>query len=304
VEFSKGRLRCLFAIWIETGSAMNIGICVKIIPDPSIVFLNEKHRLDPDDMVYMINPCDLVAVEEALKLMSAGYADSVTVVSIAPAEAEGVLRRCLAMGATRAVRLWDDAFNNAYNDAIGITLAHILRQFPLDLIFCGHSADDEMGYSGYLIAEVLGIPFIQNVVYMNAPKNNRIMVTAKLAEGKREKIEAGLPVVVGIEDSLNEPRYAGLTAMMAAFRSKVETVDLEAVGLSAKDVRSKIKTIGLSPPRFRSKKIFMPDSNLSAPDRLRQIMNGGIAEKKEALYEGSAEELSQKFVRYLNRLNL
>lgn len=284
---------------------MDIGICVKIIPDPSVVFLNEKNRLDPDDIVHMINPCDLVALEEALRLKDAGHADNVTVVSIAPPEAEGVLQRCLAMGATGVVRFWDEAFIDLYNDAVGNTLAHILKQFPLDLIFCGHrAADDEMGYTGYCMAEVLGIPIIQNVVHINAPKNNRIVVTAKLADGKREKIEAGLPVVVGIEDNLNEPRYAGLTAMMAAFRHGIETVDLETLGLSAKDVRSKIKHVRLSPPRFRSKKIFIPDSSLSAPERIRQIMTGGIAEKKEALVEGSPEELSQKFVQYLNQLDV
>jgi electron transfer flavoprotein alpha/beta subunit len=294
----------LFAIWVATGSIMDIGVCVKIIPDPSVVLLDEKHRLDPNDRVYMINPCDLVALEEALRLKDAGCADKITVVSIAPPESEGVLRRCLALGAARAVRLWDNAFNKLYNDAVGITLAHILGQCSLDLVFCGNqAADDEMGYTGYLVAEALGVPFIQHAVQIDVPKNNRMVITAKRAEGKREKIEAGFPVVVGIADNLNEPRYATLPALMTAFRSRVETVDLKAIGLSEIDVRSKIKLVGLSPPRFRSKKIFIPDSNLSASDRLRQIMSGGITEKKEVLHEDSPETLSQKFVQYLNQLD-
>jgi len=305
VEFTAGRLRYLLAIWLKGKNAVNIGICVKIIPDPGVIALDKKRHLDPHDVVYMINPCDLVAVETALGFMETGSADLVTVVSIAPPEADGLLRRCLAMGVTRAVRLWDDAFKDFYNDATGITLTYILRQFAVDLIFCGHKADDdEMGYTGYQIARVLDWPFIQKAVHIHAPQNDRVEVTSKLDGGNREKIEIGLPVVIGIEDGLIEPRYAKLPTLMAAFRSKIETVDLKTIGLLAKDLRSNINHIGFSLPRLYIKKGFMPDSLLPAPERLRQIMNGGIAEKKETLIEGSAEELSQKFLRFFNRLNV
>lgn len=284
---------------------MNIGICVKIIPDPNVVVLNARQQLNPDDLVYMINPSDLSAVETALALKNRERADCVTVVSIAPPEADELLQRCLAMGVTRAIRLWDDAFHRTYHDAAGKALAFLLRPLAADLIFCGHKADDdEMGSTGYRIAETLDMPFIQKVVHIENPKNNRIVVTRKLDGGNREKIETGLPAVLGIVDSLIEPRYAKLPQLLDAFRTEIEAVDLATVGLSTEHLRSKIKHFGFSPPRLVVKKSFMPESHLPAPERLRQIMNGGIIEKKETLVEGGTDELSQKFVRFFNRLKV
>ncbi len=285
---------------------MDIIVCVKIIPDPNVVLLDEAHRLDPNDRVDMINPSDHAAVGEALRLQAASKAGSVTVISIAPPPADALLRRCLAMGVNRAVRLWDESFDSAvYNDQAGMILACMVKQLDFDLILCGHKADDdEMGFTGYRMAEALGLPFIASAVHIDALGNDRIVVTGKRDGGMREIIEAGFPVIVAVDDGRSEPLYPDVSAMISAFRSEVETLDLAAVDLTTADVRSKIKCLGLSPPRFRAKKIFLPDSDLPAPERLRQIMNGGIIEKKDALFEGDAEELSRKFVRYVNRQKL
>ena len=270
-----------------------------------MIALNKKRQIDPDDRVLMINPCDLGAVETALRLKDLCAANRVTIVSVAPPQADGLLRRCLAMGATRAVRLWDETFLGVYNETVGIVLAAMLRMLETDLVFCGYKAhDDEMGYTGYQVAENLGFPFIQRAVKIQVPRKNCIVATTKLDGGGRERIEAGLPAVVGIEDGLVEPRYAGLTPLMNAFRSEVETVGLDTIGLTQRDLRSNLKHVGFSPPRPIVKKVFMPESHLPAPERLRQIINGGIAEKKETLVEGSDKELSRKFLRFINRLHV
>ena len=61
-----------------------------------------KRTLDRASMATITNPDDLAAVEAALKLKDETGAQ-VTVVSMGPPPAEGMLRECIAMGADDAV---------------------------------------------------------------------------------------------------------------------------------------------------------------------------------------------------------
>ena len=284
---------------------MDIAVCVKPVPDPNIVSLDARNCLNEDDLVPILNPHDLAAVEEAIRLKEKNKAEGVTVLSIAPPSAERFLRRCLAMGADRVVRLWDAPFNTPYTDAAGIALAQVIGRLSLDLILCGQKASDyEMGFCGYVIAAQLGAPFIQRVVEIEIPQDGKLRVTSKREGGNREIIEVGPPAVLGIEAGLNEPRYASLPNFIASLRQKVEQYDLKAFGLSEKGVESKTRLEGFSPPRPRPKKIFVPDSHLPAAERMRLVMSGGITEKKGGLCEGNPEELSQKFIEFLNQVDL
>jgi len=110
-----------------------------------------------------------------------------------------------------------------------------------------------------------------------------------------------VPVAVGIEGDMNAPRYAGLSTLMAALRADITQFDLDEIGMTEQEIVSGIKFIGVSPPRPRPKKYFKPDSRLSAVDRLRLIMSGGLAEKNEKSVEGSPEDISREFVRFLHQ---
>jgi len=285
--------------------SLHIAVCVKPIFDPSIVSLNAESHIDKEDLFPILNPRDLRAVEEAMRIKENHLVESVTIVSIAPPSMDGLLRRCLAMGADKAVRLWDDSMNNIYNDAIGIVLAHLIGYFSFNLILCGHKAsDDDMGITGYVIAEQLGIPFVNKAVNITLSKQGKVTVKSKLEGGNREIVETSLPVVVGIEMDIYEPRYASLPSLISSLRKPIEQLDLKTIGLSEKEIATKIQFEGFSQPHLRPKKLFTPDSNLSAAERLRLVMSGGIAEKKEDLFEGSPEELSHKFIQFLDQIDI
>ena len=82
---------------------MRIYVCVKQVPDTSgKVAVNANGTLDRASMATITNPDDLAAVEAALKLKDETGAQ-VTVVSMGPPPAEGMLRECIAMGADDAV---------------------------------------------------------------------------------------------------------------------------------------------------------------------------------------------------------
>jgi electron transfer flavoprotein beta subunit len=287
---------------------MNIVVCVKPVPDPSIISLNAENELEEDSLVYMLNPSDLAAVEAAVRLKENDGSHSVVTLSMAPLAMEGLFRRCLAIGADRAILLWDKTLADSDSYAAGVVLAKAAESFSPGLILCGQKAvDTEMGYSGYVIAAQLGIPFVGRVVRMEILPSGKVMVESKLEKGNRERVEVSFPTVLGVDDSLNEPRYASLPSLIAALKGEVERYSLKELDLPESEVGaggSKIKVAALSPPKPRPKKLFVPDSNLSAAERMQQVMSGGVASEKKDLFEGSPEELSQKFVQFLRQVNI
>ena len=80
---------------------MDILVCMKLISvrrfADQIPSDSPAGRLKNGDLT--ANPADLTALEAALRLRDAEGSGRVTVMAMAPAAAEPVLRRCLAMGA-------------------------------------------------------------------------------------------------------------------------------------------------------------------------------------------------------------
>lgn len=290
---------------------MNIVVCVKPVPDVSIVSLNTHldGHLDQDDFVYIVNPCDMVAVGEAVRIKGDNPEGQVIILSMAPPSTERLLRRCLAIGADEAMLLWDTDFHEADSFATGIILAEAIQSLECDLILCGNRANDTgAGMAGYVIAERLNIPVVSRVTNIQlSPNNHKLMVERKLERGNRERIEVCLPSLLAMEESLNEPRYASLPSLLTALRKDIKQCNLRGLKKPTVEMElknSKTKVIDMSAPRPRPKKPFTPDSSLSAAERMRLIMAGGVTEKKEELFNGTPEEMSLKFLQFLDQLNI
>jgi len=155
---------------------------------------------------------------------------------------------------------------------------------------------------------MLDIPIASRVTKIELlADHNTLMVDRKLGKGNRERIEITLPAILAIEDNFSVPRYASLPSLFRSLRKKIMRYDLRKLGLAYKEARlnkPKTKTINISVPKPRPKRIFTPDSNLSAAERMRLIMSGGVAEREEELFEGSPKDLSLKFVTFLKRVTV
>src|ERR687885_1670672 len=89
---------------------MKIAVCVKQVPEAT-----GSRRLDPASKRLdrsgeaALNPFDVHAVEEALRVKERTGEGEVVVVSMGPQKAMDALRKALAMGADRAVLVTDAA---------------------------------------------------------------------------------------------------------------------------------------------------------------------------------------------------
>ena len=118
---------------------MKIAVCVKEVPDSAA-----PRRIDPATLRLdrsgegALNPWDLSAVEEALRLVEA-QGGEVVCVSMGPERAAGSLRKALAMGADRAVLVSDPALAGSDLLATSLVLADGARARAAPISSCSAS---------------------------------------------------------------------------------------------------------------------------------------------------------------------
>ena len=124
---------------------MKIVVCIKQVPDTTDVKINpETNTLVREGVVSIVNPFDMYAIEEAIRIKEMVGGDStVTALTMGPPQAEAVLREAIAMGCDDAVLLTDRAFAGADTWATAYVLARAIERIGgYDLILCGERATD------------------------------------------------------------------------------------------------------------------------------------------------------------------
>ena len=87
---------------------MKIVVCAKQVAmlGDEVEFTDDGRSVDPDYLEFALNEWDTFATEEALQIWERlGGEGEVVVVTAGDEEAEEAMRRCLAMGADRGVRI-------------------------------------------------------------------------------------------------------------------------------------------------------------------------------------------------------
>ena len=92
---------------------MNIVVCLKQVPDTTVVKIDQKTgTLIREGVPSIINPEDKHALEAALCLKES-HGGKITVISMGPLQAKDALREALCMGADDAILITDRAFGGA-----------------------------------------------------------------------------------------------------------------------------------------------------------------------------------------------
>lgn len=199
---------------------LSIAVCIKPVPDPKHY---DKIKIDPvkktvvrEGISTILNPCDKHALEAALQLR--GSDGAVTVITMAPPNAEETLREALAMGADAAILLTDRAFAGADTWATSYTLAAGLKKAgPFDIIFTGtESADGATTQVPAQLAEWMGWPHLWNAVNIEKMDETSLRVRTK-AESEWSDYQIILPCLLAMSRESNKPR---LTSLMGVIKAK------------------------------------------------------------------------------------
>jgi electron transfer flavoprotein beta subunit len=237
---------------------VHVVVCGKVIPDASVTLqidLDTK-RLKRKDQPHELDPAAASAVEEALRLTEK-HGGSVTFVTMGIADVTVGIRRALAMGATAAVHLLDDAL--AGSDTLGTAkalAAAIKKQAgDFDLIICATESSDS--YSGIVpaqIAHFLGIPALTFARQVSVEGN--ALTIHRQSETGYSVVTAELPALVSVTSGINEPRYPQLKGIMAARKVEIVTFRAADLGLGSDQVgesgaRERVLSVGAPPPRAK-----------------------------------------------------
>jgi electron transfer flavoprotein beta subunit len=253
---------------------MKIAVCVKQVPDATV-----HKRIDPATKRLdrsgeaALNPTDLNAVEEALRIKEA-HGGEVVLVSLGPEKAVESLRKALAMGADRAVLVSDDAA--AGSDLLGTSraLAGALEREQADLVLFGQASGDGDGAVLWAaVADRLRRPVISQAASLTVDGGS---VTGKRqTEHGYDVISAPLPAIVAVSDAINEPRYPSLKGIMGAKTKPQETLTLADIGVDAGDAgeaAARTTVLDLGPPPSRGNQVKIEDDGTAAQKILDYVL--------------------------------
>lgn len=207
------------------------------------------------------NGNDEYLLEKALKLADERGAE-VSTLTVGPTNGAEAIRKALAMGATSAVHVVDDAVRGSDIRATIEILAAALGKMEYDLVFTGADTSDGLGgLVGAALAARLKLPYLSYASEIE-PTETGVRVH-RLSPTGYDVLEAPTPAVVMGTQLLGAPRYPSLRGIMQARSKPIETQSLADVGVEAGSVgegAATTKTLEATKPPERAGAQFVRES--------------------------------------------
>lgn len=236
---------------------MNIIVCIKQVPDTTEVRLDpETHTLIREGVPCIINPFDMYAIEEGLRLKEK-HGGKVTALSMGPPQAEAALREAISLGVDEGIILCDAAFKGSDTLATSYALSEGIKKIgSFDLIICGKQASDgDTAQVGPGIAVHLDLPQVAFVRKIREVKDGELTVERMMEEGY-DVIQAPLPALLTVVKEINEPRMPSLKGKMKAKKAQIVTWGIN-------DLNVEVGRVGLDGSPTYVEKIFTPPQRLA-----------------------------------------
>ena len=185
-----------------------------------------------------------------------GEGHTVTLISMGPERATEALRKGLSMGADDAILISDPALAGADALATSLVLSKAIAGSGFDLIICGaESTDARMSVVPSMLAQRLQIAQLTCASKVSI-SGDKVCIERTIESGI-ESQEASFPVLLGVVEKINEPRYPSFKGIMAAKKKTIETKSLADLGIGSEQVKawSEVSNVTVLPPRSKGLKI-------------------------------------------------
>jgi electron transfer flavoprotein beta subunit len=256
---------------------MKILVAVKQVAalDEDFEIRDDGRDIEPDFLIRDLNEWDDFSLEEAVKIKEAATEPvEVIAVSVGTDEVDESLRKCLAKGADRAIRVWEAAIEDSDSIAIARVLAAVAKREAPDMLFAGvQSSDQSFASTGIATAAFLGWPHaavVSNLTY--SPGAKSAVFRRELEGGLLHEAEIQCPAVLTIQLGINTPRYASLRSIKQAAAKPIEVLSLADINVAPAEVG---ETGSLS----RVRRMYVPDKGRA------QLIDGDAAQQAARLAE-------------------
>jgi electron transfer flavoprotein beta subunit len=252
---------------------MHIVVCIKQVPDSAQIRVHPvTNTIMRQGVPAIVNPYDLFALEEALRLKDK-FGGRVTMLCMGPPQAEDALRKCISFGATDAILVTDRAFAGADTLATSYALTSAIRKIhaeqAVDLVFTGkQTIDGDTAQVGPGIAKRLGWNLLTYVSKINeVDLDGRTLTVERRAEGGVQRLHTTLPSLITMLEGTNEMRFATMDDMLRAGRCQVRKWSKDDAGIED------ITKIGLKGSPTIVSKVFAPKAR-SVRAEMQEVGDG------------------------------
>ena len=207
---------------------MRVLVCVKRVPAPGakINITADGQAVDTAYLAFTTSPHEECAAEAAVQLVEQHGGES-TVLTLGPAEADEQLRYAASIGVNKAVLLPIDTQDwDPQRTAAAITAA--IRGIeatdgPFDVVLFGNESADSGNFQvGVRVAYALGRPMVNGVKGIEV--DGTALMARRDSDAGVEVYALQLPVVLGVKEGINLPRYPTLKGRLASKKVEVQQV--------------------------------------------------------------------------------
>ena len=205
---------------------MKILFLTSSVPDTTskINFADNDTKFDASGIQFVINPHDEFGLTKAMQLKEK-LGGELVVLHVGTTKSDTVIRKVLAIGADRAVRIDVDPIDS-YTAAVQIA-DYIKNNNDFDLIIAGkESLDYNGGMVHGMVASMTGMNFVNAVIGLEVKDGNGVEIAREI-EGGKEIIEANLPLIIGGQKGLvkeEELRIPNMRGIMMARKKPLEVL--------------------------------------------------------------------------------
>jgi electron transfer flavoprotein beta subunit len=216
---------------------MKILVCISCVPDTTskINFTNNDTQFDKNGVQFVINPNDEFGLTRAMWIKEKDNS-SIDVINVGLQDTEPILRKTLAIGADKAIRINCDPKDSFQ---VAKLIADYVSKNNYDLIIAGRESIDFNGNMvPGIISELLGINFITNCVGLDITENK---ITAKREiEGGIETLSFDLPAVIGGQKGLVEEsdlKIPNMRGIMQARQKPLDVVEVDENNINTETIK-------------------------------------------------------------------
>jgi len=240
---------------------MKVLICISNVPDTTtkIKFVNNNTSFDNSGVQWIINPWDELALTRMLDIKDAlpGSIESVTVINVGLIDSEPTIRKALAIGADKAIRVNAEPKDTYF---VATQIAEVIHKEAYDVVLCGIESSDYNGSSlGGMLSEMLNLPSVSAISHLDVI-NGQVELKREI-DGGQETVATQLPFIGIVQKGIaKDPRIPSMRGIMTA-KAKPLTV-VEAV---ATEPLTEFVGFDLPKPKAACKKID--------PENVRELVN-------------------------------
>ena len=216
---------------------MKILVCISCVPDTTskINFTENDTQFDKNGVQFVINPNDEFGLTRAMWIKEKDNS-SIDVINVGLQDTEPILRKTLAIGADKAIRINSDPKDSFQ---VAKLISDYVSKNNYDLIIAGRESIDFNGNMvPGIISELLGMNFITNCVGLDIIGNK---ITAKREiEGGTETLSFDLPAVIGGQKGLVEEsdlKIPNMRGIMQARQKPLDVIEVDENNINTETIK-------------------------------------------------------------------